>query len=65
MGENWITIDAERALYVDRGVNIILCDRLPSPVTLLVKISDEQAQYLRSLNWKVDSRPTPTEAKPG
>jgi hypothetical protein len=34
----WATIDAETALYVDRGRETILCDRLPSPVTLVLKI---------------------------
>jgi tRNA A37 threonylcarbamoyladenosine synthetase subunit TsaC/SUA5/YrdC len=34
----WVTIDAERALYVDRGVETILCDRLPGPVTLVLKV---------------------------
>lgn len=33
----WITIECERALYVHRGKTVILCDRLPSPVTLVVK----------------------------
>ena len=35
--ESWETIECERVLYVDRGKNVILCDRLPSPVTLVVK----------------------------
>lgn len=33
----WQTIECERVLYVDRGNTIILCDRLPSPLTLVVK----------------------------
>jgi len=35
----WETIECERALYVSRGKAAILCDRLPSPVTLVVKRS--------------------------
>ena len=34
----WVTLECERAHYVHRGVNVILCDRLPSPVTLVVKL---------------------------
>lgn len=41
-------IDTERALYVAHGVNVILCDRLPSPVTLVVKLSDEAVEKLRT-----------------
>jgi hypothetical protein len=33
----WLTIECERALYVDRGRTPVLCDRLPSPITLVVK----------------------------
>jgi hypothetical protein len=25
----WITVDVERALYVDRGRNVILCELMP------------------------------------
>ena len=35
----WVTLECERAHYVDRGRNVILCDRLPSPVTLVVKLA--------------------------
>jgi hypothetical protein len=35
----WLTLDCERALYVHRGRNVILCDRLPSPITLVVKLA--------------------------
>ena len=38
----WITIDVERALYVDRGREVILCDRLPSPATLVIKVRGDQ-----------------------
>lgn len=44
----WVEIDCERALYVDRGRDVILCDRLPSPVTLLLKLSDEEITKLLS-----------------
>lgn len=36
-GGDWLTIDAEAALYVDRSVTTMLCDRLPRPITLLLK----------------------------
>jgi hypothetical protein len=32
----WTTIHAERVLYVDRGREVILCDRLPPHVTLVL-----------------------------
>ena len=36
----WITIEAERALIVDRGRDVVLCDRgYPGPVTLVLKIA--------------------------
>jgi hypothetical protein len=35
--EEWVTISAERALYVDRGKTVLLVDRLPSPIHLLLK----------------------------
>lgn len=39
----WITIEAERVLYVDRGRDVILCDRgHKGPVTLVLKISDDE-----------------------
>lgn len=44
----WLQIDVERALYVDRGANVILCDRLPSPVTLVVELSDAALEKLRA-----------------
>lgn len=49
MTDNWVTIDAECVLYVDRGTTTILCDRLPSPVTLVLKISDSQEAKLEAL----------------
>ncbi len=38
----WITIEAERILYVDRGRNVILCDRLPGAGTLVLQLTTEQ-----------------------
>jgi hypothetical protein len=37
LGSGWLTITADRALYLDQGKDAILCDRLPSPVTLVLK----------------------------
>lgn len=37
----WRTIECERVLYVDRGRTVILCDRLPSPITLVVKLKGD------------------------
>ncbi len=34
--ECWRTVTVERALYLDDGSEKILCDRLPSPVTLVL-----------------------------
>lgn len=43
LDEGWIVIDVERALYVHRGVDVILCDRfMPSPATLLIRMTPEQ-----------------------
>lgn len=33
----WVTIECERVLYVSDGNTKILCDRLPSPVTIVIK----------------------------
>lgn len=38
----WITIEAERILYVDRGRNVILCDRLPEAGTLVLEIKPDE-----------------------
>lgn len=43
--DRWVTIDADRVLYVDRGVDVILCDR-DIPHELVVKLTDEQAAKL-------------------
>lgn len=37
MGDNWMTVEAEAALLVDHGRDVILCDRLPRPLTMLLK----------------------------
>ena len=42
----WVTLKVERALYVDEGRDIILCDRLPGPVTLVLKIRKDQIPEL-------------------
>jgi hypothetical protein len=42
--EEWLTLECERAHYVDRGRDVILCDRLPSPVTLVVKLARAATQ---------------------
>lgn len=34
---DWVMVQAERAHYVDNGREKVLCDRLPSPVTLVLK----------------------------
>lgn len=39
----WITVHAETAHYVSEGRETILCDRLPSPVTLVVKLAESDA----------------------
>lgn len=45
LGE-WLHIDCERVLYADYGNTVVLCDRLPSPVTLVVKISSDTVEKL-------------------
>jgi hypothetical protein len=40
----WITVEADRALYVDRGNTVVLCDRLPSPVTLVLLVASREAE---------------------
>jgi hypothetical protein len=48
----WITVDVERALYVDRGRNVILCELMPGPQTLVLKLKGigmtDELQRLRS-----------------
>lgn len=45
----WITIEAERVLYVDRGRNVILCDdHHKGPVTLVVKVSKQDGAKLNA-----------------
>lgn len=39
----WVTVHADRILYVDYGVDIILCDRnMPSAGTLVLRMTREQ-----------------------
>jgi hypothetical protein len=46
----WITLTAERALYIDAGRTIVLCDRLPARPTLLLQLGSEaRAALLRAL----------------
>ncbi|MGY3359793.1 hypothetical protein ACVWZK_006456 [Bradyrhizobium sp. GM0.4] len=48
----WITVDVERALYVDRGRNVILCELMPGHQTLVLKLKGgemtDELQRLRS-----------------
>lgn len=54
MDDGWLTLECERALYVDRGSDLILCDRLPSPVTMVLKLSEKAAARLRAECAKVE-----------
>lgn len=47
MGE-WLTIECESAHYADQGRTVVLCDRLPRPVTLVVEMSKEALERLRA-----------------
>lgn len=38
----WITVDVERALYADRGRNVILCELMPGPQTLVLKLKGSE-----------------------
>jgi hypothetical protein len=53
--DNWHTIECERVHYVDRGVNTILCDRLPSPVTLVIK-SAQLTAMIAALKPKLSTK---------
>ena len=44
----WVTVEAERILYVDDGRELILCDRLPSQGTLVLRLSQDQLAALPS-----------------
>lgn len=48
----WITVDVERALYVDRGRNVILCELMPGHQTLVLKLKGsemtDEVQRLRN-----------------
>jgi hypothetical protein len=41
----WVTIKAERVLYVDHGRETIACDR-NIPTTIIVKLSDGELKRL-------------------
>lgn len=41
----WATLHVDRAIYVDRGKEIILADRLPGPITLVVKMPGEEPEH--------------------
>lgn len=43
----WITVNCERALYVDRGRDVIACDRLSSNVTMLLKVAAAEIETMR------------------
>lgn len=47
MPDVWVTLTAESAHYADRGRDVILCDRLPHPVTLVCRLNAEQMRALR------------------
>lgn len=54
--DQWITLEAERVLYVDRGRDVILCDRdCRGPVTLVLRLSKAAWQTLRGH----DEQPSP------
>jgi hypothetical protein len=45
----WVTIEANRVLYVDRGRDVILCDRgHRGPVTLVIQIEDHKMLLRRT-----------------
>lgn len=56
----WVTIEAERVLYVERGRTVIACDRgFSGPVTLIVKLRNlEESAPLAS------PAATPSERSP-
>ncbi len=59
-GAEWITLTAERALYVQHGRTVVLCDRLPSPVTLVLKLDAESLNARAALSGKA---PHPSRAE--
>lgn len=50
MSDTWLPIDVERILYVDRGREVILCDRhdYRGTATLLMRMSPEGLAKLRA-----------------
>jgi hypothetical protein len=47
-GAVWVTIAADRALYADHGRDVILCDRIPTPATLVLLLTPEQVEAVRT-----------------
>lgn len=45
-GKRWIEVEAERTLYIDRGREVILCDRCHPAGTLLLLVNAESAERL-------------------
>lgn len=45
---HWIILEVERCLYVDRGQDVILCDRgHHGPITLVLKLQEKSAMTQR------------------
>lgn len=42
MSAAYVCLHVERALYADFGREVILCDRLPAPAVLVVKVTREE-----------------------
>lgn len=59
----WLQIDVERVLTVDRGRETILCDRsnAPNGATLIVRVSNESIKRLREECSKAIFRSTTDE----
>lgn len=47
MSDSWIRVVADRALRVDRGINIILCTDYQNGVEFVLRLSDEAKEALR------------------
>lgn len=47
MSESWIRVVADRALRVDRGINIILCTDYQNAVEFVLRLSDDAKEALR------------------
>ena len=60
----WVTIAAERVLYVDRGREVILCDRQATPEIVVQLSSEALASLRKQINGQGPSQPigaNPTE----